>query len=49
MTFSASMGHSCGINFKAAKHIKDHPEFAWEKDVLRDLDSHGWTNFKVAK
>jgi hypothetical protein len=49
MTMAASMGHSCGISFKAAKHLKDHPEFAWEKDVLRDLDSHGWANFKSAK
>lgn len=49
MTFSAAMGHSCGINFKAAKHLKDHPDFAWEKDVLKDLDSHAWTTFKIAK
>jgi hypothetical protein len=49
MSFAAAMGHSCGINFKAAKHLKEHPEFAWEQDVLRDLDSHGWTTFKIAK
>jgi len=49
MTLSASMGHSCGIHFKAAKHLKAHPDFAWEKDVLRNLDSHPWTTFTAAK
>ena len=45
MMLSAAMGHSCGIHFKAAKHLKQHPEFAWEKGTLRDLDSHTWTTF----
>jgi hypothetical protein len=49
MSFSASMGHSCGIDFKAAKHLKAHPEFAWEKPELRDLDSHPFTTFTVSK
>jgi hypothetical protein len=49
MSFSASMGHSCGIDFKAAKHLKAHPEFAWEKSALRDLDSHPFTTFSVSK
>jgi Phospholipase B len=49
MSFSASMGHSCGIDFKAAKHLKAHPEFAWEKPALRDLDSHPFTTFTVSK
>ena len=49
MSFTASMGHSCGIDFKAAKHLKAHPEFAWEKPSLRDLDSHPFTTFTVSK
>jgi hypothetical protein len=49
LSLTAAMGHSCGINFKAAKHLKDHPEFAWEKEVLRNLDSHSWTTFKAVK
>ena len=49
MSMWAAMGHSCGISFKAARHIKEHPEFAWEKDELRNLDSHPWTLFKIAK
>ena len=49
MSFSAAMGHSCGIDFKAAKHLKAHPEFAWQKSELRDLDSHPFTTFTVSK
>ena len=49
MSLAASMGHSCGIHFKAARHLTEHPEFAWEKGTLRDLDSHPWTVFKIAK
>ncbi|HEY6392105.1 MAG TPA: C45 family peptidase, partial [Bryobacteraceae bacterium] len=46
MSFTAAMGHSCGIDFKAAEHLKKHADFAWQKDVLRDLDSHQWTTFR---
>jgi phospholipase B-like protein len=49
MMLSASMGHSCGIHFKAAKHLQAHPELDWQKDEMRDLDSHRWTLFKVSK
>lgn len=49
MSLSAAMGHSCGIHFKGARHLKAHPEFAWEKDGLRNLDSHAWTVFKISK
>ena len=49
MSLSASMGHSCGIHFKAAKHLEAHPEFAWEQSVLKDLDSHKWTVFRSAR
>ena len=46
MSFTAAMGHADGIDFKAAEHLKQHPEFDWEKGVLRDLDSHPWTTFR---
>jgi len=48
MSFTAAMGHADGIDFHAAEHLSTHPEFSWEKDVLRDLDSHPWTTFQVA-
>ena len=44
----AAMGHSCGLNFKTAEHLKKHPEFAWQQYVLKDLDSHPWTKFEIA-
>ena len=49
MTMMAAMGHSCGINFKASKHMQEYREFFWEHEVLRDLDSHAWTSFKITK
>jgi len=47
LTLTASLGHSCGIHFKAAQHIKAHPEFAWEKGLMKDMDSRPWTTFKA--
>lgn len=47
MSFTAAMGHSCGIDFHAAQHLKEHPEFAWQKDILKDLLSHPWTTFRA--
>ena len=49
MELTAAMGHSCGLDFKAADHLKKHPDYAWEKDVLRDLDSHPWTTFRCER
>jgi hypothetical protein len=45
MSLSALLGHACGRNFKVAEHLAKHPEFAWQKDVLRDMNSRGWTKF----
>jgi hypothetical protein len=49
MSFLASMGHSCGIDFKAAGHLRLHPQFKWQKPLLRDLKSHPWTSFATAR
>ncbi|HXY77271.1 MAG TPA: C45 family peptidase [Candidatus Acidoferrales bacterium] len=49
MSFSAAAGHACGIDFKAAEHMRAHPEFAWQKDLQRDMNAHAWTTFRVAK
>jgi hypothetical protein len=48
MTLSASAGHCCGMNFNAAEHLKKHPEFDWQKPLLRDMDSYPWTEFSIA-
>jgi hypothetical protein len=47
MSMYASFGHSCGLRFDAAKHIQAHPEFAWEKPLLRDIPSNPWALFTV--
>jgi hypothetical protein len=47
MSFSALLGHACGRNFKAAGHLAGHPEFGWQKDMLKDMNSRGWTKFSV--
>ena len=31
MTLTAALGHSCGIGFNAAEHLRKHPEFAWQR------------------
>ena len=47
MSLRASLGHSCGIGFKAASHLRKHTEFAWQQPVLRDMPSRGWTTFST--
>ena len=49
MQLVASAGHACGIDFKAQSHLQAHPEFDWEKDLLRDMDSHPWAEFEGTK
>ena len=49
MSFSAAAGHACGMDFKAAEHVRAHPEFAWQKDLQRDMNAHAWTTFGAAK
>ena len=49
MSFTAAMGHACGISFHAAQHLKEHPEFDWEKSVLRDLNAYPWTTFTASR
>lgn len=49
MQLVAAAGHACGIDFKAAPHLQAHPEFDWEKNILRDMDAHPWTEFEAAK
>jgi hypothetical protein len=48
MSFSAAAGHACGMDFKAAEHVHAHPEFAWQKDLQRDMKAGAWTTFTVA-
>lgn len=49
MSFTAAAGHACGMNFKAAEHLRAHPEFEWQESLQRDMDSYPWTTFRAAK
>ena len=48
MTLSASAGHCCGLDFKAAEHLKKYPQFGWQEPLLHDMDSEPWTTFTIA-
>jgi hypothetical protein len=43
----AAMGHACGIPFIAAEHLAQHPELAWQKDILIDMKPGPWTLFSA--
>lgn len=47
MSFTAAAGHCCGMDFKAADHLGQHPEFSWQEPLLSDMDSCPWTTFKI--
>jgi hypothetical protein len=49
MTFTAAAGHACGEDFKAAAHLSAHPEYAWQKELQRDMHAYPWTAFTIAK
>lgn len=49
MSLWGAIGSPCGIDFKAAPHLRLHPEFNWQKNLLRDIDSRPWTLFEAAK
>ena len=48
ISFSAAAGHACGMNFNAEEHLWAHPEFDWEKGLLRDMNAYPWTTFPAA-
>jgi hypothetical protein len=45
MSLTAALGHACGTGFKAARHLAQHPDFAWQKGILRDMPARPWTRF----
>ena len=49
MTMTASMGHACGLDFRAGPHLKEHPEFIHQRGLLRDLPSYPWTEFSARR
>lgn len=49
MTMEAAMGHSCGINFRAAEYLKKYPQYSWLTPLLKDLPSQPWTVFEAGR
>ncbi len=49
MALSAAYGPQCGPDFKAADFLKAHPEFGYQKDVLKDMPSQPWAEFKTIR
>jgi hypothetical protein len=47
MTFQAALGHACGVSFKASEHLQKRQEFAWMRDILRDMPARGWAKFSA--
>jgi len=45
MSFVAHAGHPCGEDFIADKFLDQHPEFSWQKTLLRDMKAGPWTKF----
>ena len=48
MSFTAGMGHPCGVEFKAAEFLKAHKDYAWQQPLLQDLKANPWTVFAAA-
>jgi hypothetical protein len=49
MSFVARAGHPCGADFTAADFLEHHPEFAWQKPLLRDMKAGPWTVFTAGQ
>ncbi len=46
MEMIARAGHPGGENFYAKPFLKAHPQFDWEKPILKNMISYPWTEFK---
>jgi hypothetical protein len=42
LQFWAKMGHPCGMSFSAKAFLDAHPEYAFEKEVLKDMPANEW-------
>jgi hypothetical protein len=49
MSFVARAGHPCGSDFVAADFIEQHPEYSWQKPLLRDMKAGPWTRFQAGQ
>ena len=49
MSFVARAGHPCGADFLAGDFLEHHPEFSWQKPLLRDMKAGPWTTFQAGQ
>ena len=49
MSMVARAGHPCGGDFLAKDFLDQHPEYAWEKPILRDMKAGPWTRFSAGQ
>jgi len=49
MSMVARAGHPCGADFLATDFLEKHPEYSWEKPVLRDMKAGPWTTFTAGQ
>ena len=49
MTLQARAGHPCGEDFIADKFLKDHPEFDWQRPILKDMKGNPWAEFQAGE
>ena len=49
MSFVARAGHPCGADFLATDFLEKHPEYSWQKPLLRDMKAGPWTVFKAGE
>jgi len=49
MSFVARAGHPCGEDFLAYPFLDAHPEFSWQKGLLRDMKAGPWTVFSAGQ
>jgi len=49
MSFVARVGHPCGADFLATDFLEHHPEYAWQKPLLRDMKAGPWTTFQAGQ
>ena len=49
MSMFARAGHPCGADFLAADFLDHHPEFSWQRPMLRDMKAGAWTTFQAGQ
>ena len=49
MSFSARAGYPCGADFLAEPFLKEHPEFDYQKPILRDMKGNPWAEFTAGE